>query len=121
MENFKRKIENMMDLDEVRIIEEKQNDIFVIENYCKKDMDNFLNQLDEIKKECIFTKTNAIDDYTDVICIPLFKLKLILKVLHTKKIMTSSDDICSLGQYISKLGVDIVRAGKNLKGGIYNE
>jgi len=120
MENFKRKIERMNDLDEIRIIEEKQNDIFVIENYCKKDMNNFLNELEELKKEGIFTKTNAIDEYADNIGIPLFKLKLILNVLHTKKIMTNPDDICLLGQYLSKLGVDIVRAGKNLKGCAYN-
>ena len=121
MENFKRKIERMNDLDEIRIIEEKQNDIFVIENYCKKDMNNFLNELEEIKKEGIFTKTNATDEYADTIGIPLFKLKLILNVLHTKKIMASPDDICLLGQYLSKLGVDIVRAGKTLKGCAYND
>lgn len=120
MEDFKRKIEKMIDLDEVRIIEEKQNNNFVIENYCKKDMKKFLYELEEMKKENIFTKTNATDEYANVIGIPLFKLKLILNVLHTKKIMTNPDDICSLGQYISKLGVDIVRAGKDLKGGMYN-
>lgn len=120
MENFKRKIEKMMDLDEIRIIEEKQNDSFVIENYCKSDIKKFLFELDEIRKENIFTKTNANDDYVEAIGIPLFRLKLILNAFHTKKIMTSPDDICSLGEYLSNLGVDIVRAGKNMKGGAYN-
>lgn len=120
MEDFKRKIEKMTDLDEIRIIEERQNDNFVIENYCKKDMENFLHELEEIDSDRIFSKSNASDEYVDALGVPLFKLKLIVNILHTKKITTNPDDICSLGQYLSKLGVDVVRAGKNLKGGIYN-
>lgn len=118
MEEFKRKIDKIIDLDEIRSIEEKQNEFFVIENYCKKDMKKFLYELEDIKEERIFTKSNAVDKYVKVIGIPLFKLKLILNVLHTKKIMTLPDDICAIGEYLSKLGVDIVRAGKNMKEGM---